>query len=167
MPQSFSNIAADRVVNADNSRSASSLARENASLGSDIPRHPPVPVEMIRSDVEQYRHIEGGFELVVWVVARRSDWRLGRLDRERIRVLEARTERLRSLLLSSVSHDLRTPLAAIMGAASTMLDDEATVKVYRRRNNHVYLEPRNPAYETIDGDNATILGIVVSVLRSV
>jgi two-component system sensor histidine kinase KdpD len=31
------------------------------------------------------------------------------------------TERLRSTLLSSVSHDLRTPLAAITGAASTLL----------------------------------------------
>ena len=50
---------------------------------------------------------------------------------------------------------------------AAMIDDEATVKVYRRRNGHVYLEPRNPAYEVIDGDNATVLGIVVSVLRSV
>ena len=50
---------------------------------------------------------------------------------------------------------------------AAMIDEEATVKVYRRRNGHVYLEPRNPAYEVIDGDNATILGIVVSVLRSV
>jgi two-component system sensor histidine kinase KdpD len=32
------------------------------------------------------------------------------------------TERLRSSLLSSVSHDLRTPLATITGSASTMLD---------------------------------------------
>lgn len=50
---------------------------------------------------------------------------------------------------------------------AAMIDEEATVKVYRRRNGHVTLEPRNPAYEDIDGDNATILGIVVSVLRSV
>lgn len=50
---------------------------------------------------------------------------------------------------------------------AAMIDEEATVKVYRRRNGHIYLEPRNPAYEVIDGDNATILGIVVSVLRSV
>ena len=50
---------------------------------------------------------------------------------------------------------------------AAMIDEEATVKVYRRRNGHVYLEPRNPAYEVIDGNNATILGIVVSVLRSV
>jgi repressor LexA len=50
---------------------------------------------------------------------------------------------------------------------AAMIDEEATVKVYRRRNGHVFLEPRNPAYEVIDGDNAAILGIVVSVLRSV
>ncbi|MBP2325048.1 repressor LexA [Kibdelosporangium banguiense] len=50
---------------------------------------------------------------------------------------------------------------------AAMLDDEATVKVYRRRNGHVYLEPRNPAYDVIDGDSAIILGTVVSVLRSV
>ncbi|MFI5165095.1 MAG: DUF4118 domain-containing protein [Thermoanaerobaculales bacterium] len=35
--------------------------------------------------------------------------------------LEAQTERMRSSLLSSVSHDLRTPLTAIEGAASTLL----------------------------------------------
>ncbi|MFB4303110.1 transcriptional repressor LexA [Actinomadura sp. NTSP31] len=50
---------------------------------------------------------------------------------------------------------------------AAMLDGEATVKVYRRRDGHVLLEPRNPAYEPIDGDDATVLGIVVSVLRSI
>lgn len=45
--------------------------------------------------------------------------------------LRVETERLRSMLLSSVSHDLRTPLAGITGAASSLLDtrqplDEAT-----------------------------------------
>jgi len=50
---------------------------------------------------------------------------------------------------------------------AAMIDGEATVKVYRRRNGHVYLEPRNPAYEVIDGDEAVVLGTVVSVLRSV
>jgi repressor LexA len=48
---------------------------------------------------------------------------------------------------------------------AAMIDDEATVKVYRRRGGHVRLEPRNPAYQPIDGDNAVILGKVVSVLR--
>ena len=50
---------------------------------------------------------------------------------------------------------------------AAMIDGEATVKVYRRRNGHVHLEPRNPAYEVIDGDEAVVLGIIVSVLRSV
>ncbi|MCP2235736.1 transcriptional repressor LexA [Prauserella halophila] len=50
---------------------------------------------------------------------------------------------------------------------AAMLDDEATVKVYRNRGGHVLLEPRNPDHEVIDGDNAAILGIVVSVLRNV
>ncbi|WP_309111574.1 transcriptional repressor LexA [Saccharothrix sp.] len=50
---------------------------------------------------------------------------------------------------------------------AAMIDGEATVKVFRRRGGHVVLEPRNPAYEDIDGDEATILGVVVSVLRSV
>ena len=49
---------------------------------------------------------------------------------------------------------------------AAMIDEEATVKVYRKRNGHVFLEPRNPDYPVIDGDNASILGIVVSVLRS-
>jgi len=50
---------------------------------------------------------------------------------------------------------------------AAMIDGEATVKVYRRANGHVYLEPRNPEFDVIDGDEAVILGIVVSVLRSV
>jgi repressor LexA len=50
---------------------------------------------------------------------------------------------------------------------AAMIDGEATVKVYRRRNGHVLLEPRNPAYDVIDGDEAVVLGIIVSVLRSV
>jgi repressor LexA len=50
---------------------------------------------------------------------------------------------------------------------AAMIDDEATVKVFRRRAGHVLLEPRNPAYEPIDGDRAVVLGKVVSVLRRV
>ncbi|MFI5776257.1 transcriptional repressor LexA [Nocardia sp. NPDC051570] len=48
---------------------------------------------------------------------------------------------------------------------AAMIDEEATVKVYRRRGGHVYLEPRNPAYAVIDGDRAVVLGKVVSVMR--
>ena len=47
---------------------------------------------------------------------------------------QVESERLRSLLLSSISHDLRTPLSAIMGAASTLLDDDATLDRDTRRD---------------------------------
>ncbi|WP_367138255.1 transcriptional repressor LexA [Saccharothrix sp. HUAS TT1] len=50
---------------------------------------------------------------------------------------------------------------------AAMIDGEATVKVYRRRNGHVVLEPRNRSYRDIDGDRAVVLGVVTSVLRSV
>jgi repressor LexA len=50
---------------------------------------------------------------------------------------------------------------------AAMIDEEATVKVFRRQGGHVLLEPRNPAYQVIDGDRAVILGKVVSVLRRV
>jgi len=42
-------------------------------------------------------------------------------DAERSQV-QAETERMRNMILSSVSHDLRTPLATITGAASSLLD---------------------------------------------
>ncbi|GIE77085.1 LexA repressor [Actinoplanes philippinensis] len=50
---------------------------------------------------------------------------------------------------------------------AAMIDEEATVKVFHRRGGHVYLEPRNPAYTPIPGDEAVILGKVVSVLRRI
>ena len=48
---------------------------------------------------------------------------------------------------------------------AAMLDGEATVKTFRRRDGHVWLLPHNPAYQPIQGDEATILGRVVTVLR--
>lgn len=50
---------------------------------------------------------------------------------------------------------------------AAMIDDEATVKVFQRRGGHVFLEPRNPAYDPIPGDEAVVLGKIVSVLRRV
>jgi two-component system, OmpR family, sensor histidine kinase KdpD len=54
-------------------------------------------------------------------------------DAERAQV-RAETERLRNSLLSSVSHDLRTPLASITGAASTLLESEARLDAGTRRD---------------------------------
>jgi repressor LexA len=48
---------------------------------------------------------------------------------------------------------------------AAMIDGEATVKTYKRRDGHVWLLPHNDAYAPIPGDEATILGRVVTVLR--
>jgi repressor LexA len=50
---------------------------------------------------------------------------------------------------------------------AAMIDGEATVKTFRRRDGHAWLLPHNPAYAPIPGDEATILGRVVTVLRKV
>jgi len=50
---------------------------------------------------------------------------------------------------------------------AALLDDEATVKTLRRREGRAWLMPHNPAYEPIDGTDASILGKVVAVLRRV
>lgn len=50
---------------------------------------------------------------------------------------------------------------------AALLDDEATVKTLKRRDGHVWLMPHNPAYAPILGDQAQIMGKVVSVLRRV
>jgi len=48
---------------------------------------------------------------------------------------------------------------------AAMIDGEATVKTLKRRDGHVWLMPHNPAYQPIPGDDAVILGRVVTVLR--
>ncbi len=50
---------------------------------------------------------------------------------------------------------------------AALLDGEATVKTLQRRDGHVWLMPHNAAYSPIDGDEATVLGRVVTVLRRV
>lgn len=46
--------------------------------------------------------------------------------------LDAETERLRAALLSSLSHDLRTPLVSILGAATSLYDYDETLKPAQR-----------------------------------
>ena len=50
---------------------------------------------------------------------------------------------------------------------AAMIDGEATVKTFQRKDGQVWLLPHNPAYEPIDGTHATILGKVTTVLRRV
>ena len=48
---------------------------------------------------------------------------------------------------------------------AALIDGEATVKTFQRKDGHVWLLPHNSAYEPIDGTHATILGKVTAVLR--
>ncbi|MBO3663367.1 transcriptional repressor LexA [Microbacterium stercoris] len=50
---------------------------------------------------------------------------------------------------------------------AAMLDGEATVKVFRQRDGHTWLLPRNSAFEPILGDEAVVLGKIVAVMRAV
>ncbi|MCW2715497.1 MAG: SOS-response transcriptional repressor, LexA [Frankiales bacterium] len=50
---------------------------------------------------------------------------------------------------------------------AAMIDGEATVKTYKRRDGHVWLMPHNENYAPIPGDRAVILGRVVTVLRKI
>ena len=59
------------------------------------------------------------------------------------------------------------PVADNGEIVAAMIDGEATVKTYRRRDGHVWLMPHNPAFGPIQGDDAVILGRVVAVLRKI
>ncbi|HEX8487341.1 MAG TPA: transcriptional repressor LexA, partial [Propionibacteriaceae bacterium] len=48
---------------------------------------------------------------------------------------------------------------------AALLDNEATVKTFKRSEGQVWLLPHNAAYDPIDGNHASILGKVVAVLR--
>lgn len=48
---------------------------------------------------------------------------------------------------------------------AAMIDGEATVKTFLRKDGQVWLMPHNAAFDPIDGTHATILGIVTAVLR--
>jgi repressor LexA len=50
---------------------------------------------------------------------------------------------------------------------AALIDGEATVKTFMKKDGHVWLLPHNQAYDPIDGTHATILGVVTAVLRRV
>jgi repressor LexA len=59
------------------------------------------------------------------------------------------------------------PTAVNGDIVAALLDNEATVKTFRRTGDQLWLMPHNPVYDPIDGNHATILGKVVAVLRKV
>ncbi|MER5355743.1 S24 family peptidase [Kitasatospora sp. NPDC002551] len=60
----------------------------------------------------------------------------------------------------------RQPTAENGQIVAAMIDGEATVKRLRHRDGTAWLMPANPVYEPLPGAQATILGRVVAVLRS-
>ncbi len=50
---------------------------------------------------------------------------------------------------------------------AAMLDGEATVKTFKRSGKNIWLMPHNPLFEPIPGNDARILGKVVTVIRKV
>ena len=97
--------------------------------------------------------------------------------------IEAQTERVRSALLASISHDLRTPLAVIAGASSTLAErgegmpaDERQALAHslysqcREMSERVAKVLQMTRLETgaieLDRDWATVPEIVSSVLRN-
>lgn len=50
---------------------------------------------------------------------------------------------------------------------AAMIDGEATVKTFKRTRGQVWLMPHNPAYEPIPGNDAAVLGKVVTVIRKI
>jgi repressor LexA len=59
------------------------------------------------------------------------------------------------------------PVAENGDIVAAMIEGEATVKTFKRKDGHVWLQPQNKAYEPIAGDEASVLGRVVAVLRKV
>ncbi|MDO9171948.1 MAG: sensor histidine kinase KdpD [bacterium] len=55
------------------------------------------------------------------------------VEEARVAALRARTEETRSALLGAVSHDLRTPLGAIVGAGSTLRDESGRLAPAQRQ----------------------------------
>ncbi len=60
----------------------------------------------------------------------------------------------------------RQPVAENGEIVAAMIDGEATVKVLQRKDGHTWLLPRNPEFQPIPGDDAEVLGRVVTVLRA-
>jgi repressor LexA len=61
----------------------------------------------------------------------------------------------------------RQPSADNGDIVAAMLDNEATVKTFKRTSSSVWLLPHNEDYDPIDGSDAVILGKVTAVLRRV
>ena len=79
--------------------------------------------------------------------------RIALAEEARVSALRVKTEEMRSALLSAVSHDLRTPLAAITGAATAIRDDSNMME-----------ETRGELIHSICGEAERLERLVVNLL---
>jgi two-component system sensor histidine kinase KdpD len=87
-----------------------------------------VPLEEKTIDTGQIHLMEAFAGLIALALERAN------LEAEADQIrLDIETERMRNSLLSAVSHDLRTPLSAIIGAGSTLLENESALETNSRR----------------------------------
>jgi len=80
--------------------------------------------------------------------------RAGLVDEAHQALHKVETERLRNTLLSSISHDLRTPLTAVSGAVSMLLENEGSLDPQNRRE----------LLQTIHEEAARLNGMIRNVL---
>lgn len=112
------------------------------------------PAEQQDQDIEDYfplpRQLVGSGELYLLTVSGDSMIEAGIFDGDWI-------------VVRRQEHAENSDIVAAMieGAAGW----EAIVKTYKEKDGHVWLLSQNPAYEPMPGDDATILGRVVTVLR--
>ncbi len=78
----------------------------------------------------QARRLLGTFVGQIALALERTRLSVAHSEAER----DAEAERLRSTLLASISHDLRTPLGSVLGSASTLLDSDANIEATVRRD---------------------------------
>ncbi|MBE7486142.1 MAG: sensor histidine kinase KdpD [Polyangiaceae bacterium] len=125
------NQAKDAGIGTDNVPGAQGLYVPLAAASGEVlgvlGLYPKNPERL--SDPEQRRLVQS---LALQIASAMERARLaGEAQRARVRM---ETEQLRSSLLSSVSHDLRTPLAVMKGAASSIVDDDAALPPETRRD---------------------------------
>ena len=58
-------------------------------------------------------------------------------------------------------------LLKVVGDSMVDADGEATVKTFKRTRGQVWLMPHNPAFDPIPGNDAAVLGKVVTVIRKI
>lgn len=87
------------------------------------------PINLRRIDLPEQHQLLDTFVSQIVQTLEKAHW----AEQAKEATLKMQSETLRNSLLSSISHDLRTPLATIVGAASTLESDEARLSDVTRR----------------------------------